>query len=315
MLRIYYQTEKEIAQAEGTECFASVPPDKIFWVDLFLADDSEKKKVQDVYDLDFAQLKSENTLESNARFYEADDLAFISANFISMQENRFESAPVFLYLLGNVLITEREAELTSFTETIKKMKRNRKLFKIGDHVLEGILETKVDVDSDYIEHIAKAIAAASRKLSLKEFVDKEALLLKISEYQEATTLSRESFIDKQRVLSALLKCNVFENTERFKILMQDVNSMLEYTSFIFLRLEYLQNTILGLIDIEQNKTIKIFTIVAVIFMPPTLIASIYGMNFKLMPELGWVFGYPLAIALIIFSSLLTLYIFRMKRWL
>ncbi len=137
----------------------------------------------------------------------------------------------------------------------------------------------------------------------------------MSEYQEATTLSRESFIDKQRVVSSLMKTNVFKNTERFKILMKDINAMLEYTNFIFMRLEFLQNTILGLLNIDQNKTIKIFTIVAVIFMPPTLIASIHGMNFEYMPELKWEYGYPLAIVFIIGSSLLTLFIFKWKKWL
>ena len=315
MLKIYFQSDTEIGTGEGCGCFESIAPEKIFWVDLLQATHEELSKVQQVYEVDFEKLKAENVLESNARFYEADDLAFISANFISVKGNQFESSPVFLYLLGDILITERESELTSFTETIKKIKRNRKLFKIGDDVLEGILEVKVEVDSDYIEQIAKEIAAISRKLSLKVQVDKESLLLKVSEYQEATTLSRESFIDKQRVVSSLMKTNVFKNTERFKILMKDINAMLEYTNFIFMRLEFLQNTILGLLNIDQNKTIKIFTIVAVIFMPPTLIASIHGMNFKYMPELNLSYGYPLALFFIVSSSLLTLFIFKWKKWL
>jgi magnesium transporter len=242
-------------------------------------------------------------------------LAFIIANFINMRDNRFESTSVYFYLLGNILITERDAELVSFAETIRKMKRKRKLFQDGSNVLESILETKVDLDADFIEQIAKESAGITKKLSLKESVDKESVLLKISEYQEAATLARESFIDKQRVVSSLLKADIFENTERFKFLLQDINSMLEYTSFIFQRLDYLQNTVLGLIDIEQNKSIKIFTIVAVIFMPPTLIASMYGMNFKHMPELEWVYGYPFAISLIVISSLVTLYIFKKRGWL
>lgn len=315
MVKVYFQSEKEISTGEGIASFENVSPEKIFWVDMQCASESEKRKVQQMYDLDFGQLKAENILESNARFYEADDLAFISANFFSKEEKGFISTPVFVYLVGNVLITERETGLTSFTETVKKIKRNRKLFKCGNDVLEGILETKVDVDSDDIEQVAKEIATISKKLNLKETVDKEALLLKVSEYQEATTLLRESFIDKQRVVSSLMKCNAFENTERFKVLMKDINAMLEYTGFIFMRLEFLQNTILGLLNIDQNKTIKIFTIVAVIFMPPTLIASIHGMNFKYMPELDLPYGYPLAIFFIISSSLLTLFIFKWKKWL
>ncbi len=188
-------------------------------------------------------------------------------------------------------------------------------FALGVLLIEQAAARQVDLDADFIEHIAKEIASIARSLSLKADIDKEAMLLKISEYQESTTLSRESFIDKQRVVSSLLKSNIFENKERFRMLLKDINAMLEYTAFIFIRLEYLQNTILGLINIDQNKTIKIFTIVAVVFMPPTLIASIYGMNFKFMPELDWSFGYPLAILLIVGSSILTLLIFKRKKWL
>lgn len=315
MLKVYYHTDNELGNDEGSGCFDKIPLDKMFWVDLQFPTDSEIRKVETIFKIDFNELKSENELESNARFYESEDLVFISANFITVKEKFFESTPVFLYLLKGVLITERSADLTSFTETIKKIKRNRKAFRDGSDVLEGILETKFDVDADFIEHIAKEIAAVSRSLSLKATIDKEAVLLKISEYLESTSLSRESFIDKQRVVSALLKSSVFENKDRFKILMKDINAMLDYTSFIFVRLEYLQNTVLGLINIEQNKAIKIFTIVAVIFMPPTLIASIHGMNFKYMPELELRYGYPLAILFIISSSLLTLFIFKRKKWL
>jgi len=293
----------------------SIPLEKLLWVDLQFPTDGERKNVESLFKINFNALKSENELESNTRFFETDELVLISSNFITKKENYYENTPVFFYLLNNLLITERDADLSSFAEAVKKIKRNPRAFKNGGEILEGILEAKVDMDADFIEQLAKSIAATGRSLSLKNTYDQEEVLLKISEYQEATTLSRESFIEKQRIVSALLKCNFFESKERLKILIKDINAMLEYTSFIFMRLEYLQNTLLGLINIEQNKAIKIFTIVAVVFMPPTLIASIYGMNFKLMPELNWNLGYPFALLIIIGSSLLTLYIFKKKKWL
>lgn len=315
MVSIYHYKDADIQRSEGKECIKDIDCDKIFWIDLQSPSADELRKIETTFNFDRAQLQAENLLENNARVYEAEELVFISANFITINQGNFESTPVFLYLLdNNILITERNAELMSFDETIKKMYRNKKAFRTGSDVLEGILETKVDVDSDFIEHLAREIATLSRKLSIHHGGDKEQMLYKISDLQESTTLSRESFIDKQRVVSALLKCDVLRNKERFRMLIKDINSMLEYTSFIFMRLEFLQNTVLGLIDIDQNKTTKIFTIVAVIFMPPTLIASIYGMNFHSMPELHWSFGYPMAIGLIIASSLLTLLLFKMKKW-
>src|SRR5690606_23985520 len=98
-------------------------------------------------------------------------------------------------------------------------------------------------------------------------------------------------------------------------MIKDVGSLLDHTSFNFERLEFLQNTFLGLVDMEQNRVIKIFTVVTVIFMPPTLIASLYGMNFQFMPELNYSWGYPFAVALMILSSVLTLLFFKRKNWL
>jgi len=98
-------------------------------------------------------------------------------------------------------------------------------------------------------------------------------------------------------------------------MIKDVSSLLEHSSFNFERLEFLQNTFLGLLDMEQNRVIKIFTVVTVIFMPPTLIASMYGMNFKYIPELSSSYGYPFAIILMVLSSVLTLLFFKKKKWL
>lgn len=315
MIRIFYHKDDAIQKTDELNSLDIIPCEHFFWIDLQFPTDDEKKKVESLFKINFEELKAENELESNTRFYETEDLVLISSNFITRKENYYENTPVFFYLLDHLLITERNADLASFAETVKKIKRNPKAFKNGSEILEGILETKVDLDADFIEQLAKGIASTGRSLSLRTTYDQAEVLLKISEYQEATTLSRESFIEKQRIVSALLKCNSFKNKERLKILIKDINAMLEYTSFIFMRLEYLQNTLLGLINIEQNKAIKIFTIVAVVFMPPTLIASIYGMNFKFMPELTWTYGYPLIILLIIGSSLLTLFIFKRKKWL
>ena len=99
------------------------------------------------------------------------------------------------------------------------------------------------------------------------------------------------------------------------MIIKDINSQFEYTKFGFDRLDYLQDTFLGLVNIEQNKIIKIFTVVNVIFLPPTLVASMYGMNFKYMPELDWTFGYPFSIALMLVFTGIVLLIFRLKKWL
>ena len=99
------------------------------------------------------------------------------------------------------------------------------------------------------------------------------------------------------------------------MIIKDINALFEYTRFGFDRLDYLQDTFLGLVNIEQNKIIKIFTVVNVVFLPPTLIASMYGMNFDFMPELHWKLGYPFAFGLMVVFTVAILLIFKLKKWL
>jgi magnesium transporter len=119
------------------------------------------------------------------------------------------------------------------------------------------------------------------------------------------------------VVSLMLKNMEFtdDEKERLRILNKDIDSLVDHTNFLFERLEYLQNTFLGLVNIDQNKIIKIFTMVSVIIMPPTLIASMYGMNFKFMPELDWRLGYPMSLLLMVGSSVVTWIIFKRHKWL
>jgi len=181
--------------------------------------------------------------------------------------------------------------------------------------LVALLETRVEFDADMIENMTQKITQLSNSLTLQE-ADEE-LLSEIKNLQEKTMLLRENIIDKQRVVSSMLRSEFIpaELQPKLTIIIKDINSLLEHIRFSFDRLDYLQDTFLGYVNIEQNKIIKIFTIVSVIFMPPTLIASIYGMNFAFMPELDKKWGYPSAILFMVLSSLIILYYFKKRKWL
>ena len=135
--------------------------------------------------------------------------------------------------------------------------------------------------------------------------------------QERVMHLRENIIDKHRVVSSILRSDLIPSDlkPRLSMVIKDINTLIEHTKFGFDRLDYLQDTFLGLVNIEQNKIIKIFTLVSVIFTPPTLIASLYGMNFKYMPELNWEYGYLFAIGLMLLVSGLTLFYFKRRNWL
>ena len=138
---------------------------------------------------------------------------------------------------------------------------------------------------------------------------------------------RENIFDRQRILSGILRSERFPNDiyPRLQLMIKDVNSLISHTDFSFQRLDYIQDSALGLINIEQNEVVKIFSVAAVVFLPATLVASIYGMNFRVMPELEWVYtlpngwdlplGYIFAIGLMVLASGLTMGYFRYKKWL
>jgi magnesium transporter len=142
-------------------------------------------------------------------------------------------------------------------------------------------------------------------------------LYRINELQENTMLLRENIFDRQRVISSILRSERFPNDiyPRLQLMIKDVNSLISHADFSFQRLDYIQDAALGLINIEQNEIVKIFSVAAVVFMPATLVASMYGMNFKFMPELNWEYGYLWAIALMLLVSALTFWYFKFKKWL
>ena len=213
-------------------------------------------------------------------------------------------------------MTSHDQELGSFNETIKRMFVNTRNFPSGFHVMVALMETRVEKDADLIEDTTDMITQLSNEINATDHVD-EDVLIQIKDLQEKVTIIRQNIMDKQRVISNLLKCDFFpsELQPRLTMVIKDINSLFDYTRFGFDRLDYLQDTFLGLVNIEQNKIIKIFTVINIIFLPPTLIGSLYGMNFDFMPELHWQLGYAFALGLMVLSVLLILLIFRLKKWL
>ena len=203
---------------------------------------------------------------------------------------------------------------------------NYRSYSTGYHLFISLLEVRIDFDADLVELIAKQVAALSKDINSENSIDKE-VLHRISALQESTMSLRENIFDRQRVLSGILRSERFPNDiyPRLQLMIKDVNSLINHADFSFQRLDYIQDAALGLINIEQNEIVKIFSVAAVIFMPATLIASIYGMNFKFMPELDWMLklgngwniplGYIFAIGMMIFCSALTIWYFKYKKWL
>lgn len=317
MLRVYYQRQNRVHKVQTLSQLETL--EGLIWIDLQNPTSAEIRDVEANFEFKFQSRQEQVEIESSSRYFETDDEIIANSNFLQFDSNatHFISNAVSFILQDDILFTYRDADLGAFSDCVKKIKGSGKSFHNGRQILATLLEMGVDNDADLLENLARQVSSLSKDMSFDRDPDEE-LILAISRMQELTMELRQNAVDKQRVLSAILKSREFtgDDYERLRIVIKDINSLIEHTSFNFERLEYLQNTFMGLVNIEQNKIIKIFTVASVIFMPPTLIASIYGMNFGAgQPEFGWKYGYLWALGLMIFSSLGTLYLFRRKRWL
>ncbi len=317
MLRIYYKKDKRLAKESDINLLRAIPLNDLVWVDLQNSTVEEKVTIETYFNIKYSSEEESTEIESSSRFNEFDDELIINSNFLSQTQQGFDYCPVSMVLEKGILFTYRDDDLRTFGESVKKIKSNPGSFTNGYQILLTLLETGIEQDADIIEALARDIADLNKKLTLNRKRSDEEILLKIASFQNNNILMRENIVDKQRLVSSLMKSNLFpeEYMDVLRIMIKDISSLIEHNKFAFERLEYLQDTFMGLVNIEQNRIIKIFTVATVAFMPPTLIATIYGMNFNRMPELDWDLGYAFALLLMILSSLITLIYFKKRNWL
>lgn len=312
-LRIFYKDNEKIKVAKTIRALKELDKHDIIWIDLLDVSDKTEDTLEGFLKIDIQEDEEMEEIEMSSRYIQTDDSIVANSNFLTED---FAVEPVNFIVKNNILVTTRDVELGSFNETVKRMFVNARNFPSGYHVLVALMETRVEKDADLIEDTTDLITNLSTEINATDHMD-EDVLIQIKDLQEKVTIIRQNIMDKQRVISNFLKCDFFpqELQPRLTMIIKDINSLFDYTRFGFDRLDYLQDTFLGLVNIEQNKIIKIFTVVNVIFLPPTLIASMYGMNFDFMPELHWHYGYPFSIVLMVIFTLFVLMIFRLKKWL
>jgi magnesium transporter len=307
--KLFYQKDGAIKVSRSLEFLKKTPTSQFLWIDLNDVDEEVEAQLEDFLKIYIQEEEEMIEIETSSRFVETRDTLVINMNFLS---DEYEKHPVSFIIKNNILISVRNGELASFTETVKRMFANPENYPAGWNVFLTLMDTRIEFDADMIESNTQEITQLSN--SIQE-ADEDALM-EIKNLQEKTMMFRENIIDKQRAASNMLRSNLFPKDlhDNLTILIKDINSLLEHIRFSFDRLDYLQDTFLGFVNIEQNKIIKIFTIVSVLFMPPTLIASIYGMNFKLMPELDAAWGYPVSICAMIISAVGILLWCRKKKY-
>lgn len=312
-LRLFYHEDGKLKISKNIDTLKKVDLRNLIWIDLNNVSEAIENELEQFLKIYIQEDEEIEEIEMSSRYIQTEDSIVANSNFL---QDNYQMQPVSFIIKNGILVSVRDAELKSFNETIKKIFANTKSFPTGFHVLTALLETRVEYDADMIEEITDQITNLSKTLNTEDDLDQD-ILIQIKDLQEKVMIIRQNIVDKQRVVSNMLKCDFYpvDLLPRLTMIIKDINSLFEYTRFGFDRLDYLQDTFLGLVNLQQNKIIKIFTVVSVIFMPPTLVASMYGMNFKFMPELNWKYGYLFSILIMITFSVAVLLFFKRKKWL
>ncbi|RDU59171.1 magnesium/cobalt transporter CorA [Helicobacter marmotae] len=291
--------------------------DKILWIDLFQPSSEEVYYISHTYNLEVPTKEEREEIEQSARYWEDSESITINTYFLvrDMQSELRNETITFL-LCKNILFTIRYSEFKVFDEIQQIVLATPKVFEDGFDLLGKIFEIRVEKDADLLESVAKNTRLLRKRVFNSHVVNYEEMLEDLSSLQEVNMSVRDSLFDKRRAITAALKSDKADSEVKrnITIVLKDLNSLVEFTTANMHALDNIQTILTNQINIEQNKTIKLFTVVTVAMMPPTLIGTIYGMNFENMPELQWDFSYPIVLVIMILSTIFPIIYFKKKGW-
>jgi len=291
------------------------------WVDLTDPSEEERTWVKAKYGVILPGEDEVQDIEASARYYEAEngDLHLRTDFLLEEEDGPSRVITVAFILSGKILFSVHNDDLPVFR--LVRMRARSRPGSIEDYmdVLLDLYATDAEYSADALEGIYESLEEVSTRVLQKEFTDQDAAaaLNAIAHEEDLNGRIRRNMMDTRRAVSFLMRGRLL-NSDQFeeaRQILRDIESLDGHTSFLFDKVNFLMDATVGFININQNKIIKIFSVASVAFLPPTLIASLYGMNFALMPELNWRFGYPFAIALMAASAVAPLLYFRRRGWL
>jgi magnesium transporter len=293
------------------------PPADTLWLDLVSPTRDEETAVETALGIDLPTREEMAEIEPSSRLYQEGGATFMTAGLLARREERRADSPVTFVLAKGMLITVRYDELRAFQLFAERAGGLQA--QSGTMVLFGLLDAVIERLADLLEHSGQEVEQVSEAIFRRpKGAEFEALLTDLARAQSLTSKARNSLVSLARVFSfAALAHEISEDHEcqaHLRTLQRDNQSLTEHAGAQSGHIQFLLDAALGLINIEQNGIIKFFSVAAVVLMPPTLVASIYGMNFHRMPELDWPLGYPMALSLMVMSGVLPYLFFKRRGW-
>jgi magnesium transporter len=289
------------------------------WIDLLAPTKAQRVLIGQHYGLELPDPAELTDLEASARFYVEQNEIHIHSDFLLDREGESRSIPVAFVLRGDILFSLRSEELPVFRLQRLRARTQPGFVTDSKDMLLDLYGAEAEYSADSLENIYSELEAVSKKVLSQNVSDEDAeqILADIAEEEDLNGRIRRNMLDTQRAVSFLIRRKLLSATqlEDAQQILRDIESLNSHTAFLFDKINFLMDATVGFININQNKVIKIFSVASVAMLPPTLIASIYGMNFDHMPELQWMLGYPFALLMMAISILLPYLFFKRKGWL
>ena len=327
MLNVFTLTNGRLVQEE-IESLQELSQFRPIWVDLEEATSEEKQWVKQYYGLSIPDDAVDEDIEESARFYEEDngDLHIRSDFLVADPDSPGQVRVAFILNHTNeqlrshgVLFSIHDESAPALRLLRMRARRMPGLLDDAKDVLIKLFDGDVEYSADTLEEIYDELEAVSKKVLDGNVDDNDAgeVLAAIARHEDMNGRIRRNVMDTRRAVSFLMRSKMLDaqQFEEARQIIRDIESLDSHTAFLFDKINFLLDATVGFININQNKIIKLFSVVSVALMPPTLVASIYGMNFRTMPELEWVAGYPFALGLMAVLALLPLWYFKRRGWL
>ena len=304
-------------EIESLEALAHVQP---VWVDLDAPTGEEKGWIAAHFGVTIPADAVDDDLEESARFYEEDNGELhIRSDFLIDDDETPRNVRVAFILFKNVLFSIHGEDLPVFRLLRLRARRIPALIEDAKDVLLKLYDADAEYSADALEGVYDKLEAVSARVLKRDVNDQAAgeALNAIAREEDLNGRIRRNVMDTRRAVSFMMRSRMLnaEQFEEARQILRDIDSLDSHSTFLFDKINFLMNATVGFININQNKIIKLFSVASVALLPPTLIASIYGMNFKSMPELDWALGYPYAIGLMVVSVIAPFWYFRRKGWL
>jgi magnesium transporter len=320
-------------QAATINLSMSALPANVVWIDLFNAEAAEVAFLERAAGLNIPTLVELSEIESSSRLRAEKDTLYLSTPIVSFTDlGEPITTSVGFILRRDLLITIRFADLKVFSTFAQSAQKPGAVHPSSTGAFVGLLEAIVDRMADGLESVGTGLDAVSHRIfrsnaaglakhrrPAREDADLREILRRIGAAGDLTSKLRDSLLGFGRIVPYVVSLGASwlsdEVKPHFETLRQDIASLNDYDAHLTNNVQLLLDATLGLINIEQNNIIKVLTVVSVVGVPPTLVASMYGMNFKHMPELDWAWGYPYGLVLIALSAILPLLWFKLRGWL